>query len=164
MELLRSRVVHGGRMKCHRQPGILQTHHELFPAHTGVMRCLAHSLGGAPQQSHKPSSPQTHHELFPTRPNRLHTHTHSPKRLAHPRSPVSPLSTLTARATHARQLHPAALASVLYGAVLVRVRVRVQTVSISDEFRDLNDRRGHILTKPGIRAGREYPGGIHRSF
>ena len=32
------------------------------------------------------------------RPNRLHTHTHLPKRLAHPRSPMPPLSTLTARA------------------------------------------------------------------
>ena len=39
------------------------------------------------------------------RPNRLHTHTHSPKSLAHPRSPIPPLSTLTARATHARPLH-----------------------------------------------------------
>ena len=35
------------------------------------------------------------------------------------------LSTLTARATHARPLHPAALASVPYGLVFVRVRVRV---------------------------------------
>jgi hypothetical protein len=34
-----------------------------------------------------------------TRPNRLHTHAHSPKRLAHPRSLIPPLSTLTARAT-----------------------------------------------------------------
>ena len=39
---------------------------------------------------------------------------HSPKRLAHPRSPMPPLSTLTTRATHALQLHPAALASVPY--------------------------------------------------
>ena len=35
-----------------------------------------------------------------------------------------PLSTLTTRATHAPLLHPAALASVPYGPVLVRVRVR----------------------------------------
>jgi len=54
-----------------------------------------------------------------------HTHTHSPKRLAHPRSPMPPLSTLTARATHARLLLPAALASVPYGVVLVRVRVQL---------------------------------------
>ena len=71
-------------------------------------------------------SPWRHHELFPTRPNRLHTHTHSPRRLSHPRSPMPPLSTLTARATHARPLLPAALASVPYGFVLVRVRVRVR--------------------------------------
>jgi len=31
---------------------------------------------------------------------RFHTHTHPPKRLAHPRSPMHPLSTLTSRATH----------------------------------------------------------------
>ena len=49
-----------------------------------------------------------HHELFPTRPNRLHTHTHPPKRLPHPRSPMPPLSTLAARATRARPLLPAA--------------------------------------------------------
>ena len=36
-------------------------------------------------------------------PNRLHTHTHPPKRLAHPRSPILPLSTLT---SHATQAHP----------------------------------------------------------
>jgi len=52
-------------------------------------------------------------------------HTHPPKRLAHPRLPIPPLSTLTSRATHAHPttLHPAALASVPYGIVLVRVRV-----------------------------------------
>ena len=55
-------------------------------------------------------------------PNRLHTHTHPSRRLAHPRAPMPPLSTLTARATHARQLHPAALASVSYGVILVRVQ------------------------------------------
>ena len=41
-----------------------------------------------------------------TRPNRLHTHTHLPKRLAHPRSPIPPLSTLTSRATHAHPTSP----------------------------------------------------------
>jgi hypothetical protein len=56
---------------------------------------------------------------------KLHTHTHSPKRLAHPRPPIPPLSTLTARATHARPLDPAAMASVPSGIIiLVRVRVR----------------------------------------
>ena len=44
-------------------------------------------------------------------------------RPAHPRSPMPPLSKLTARATHARPLLPAALASVPYGFILVRVRV-----------------------------------------
>ena len=58
--------------------------------------------GGAPQQR-GPLTPQTQ-----TRPNRLHTHTHPSKRLAHPRSPIPPLSTLTSRATHAHPLHPAA--------------------------------------------------------
>jgi hypothetical protein len=38
-------------------------------------------------------------------------------------SPIPPLSSLTARATLARPLHPAALASVPSGIVLVRVRV-----------------------------------------
>ena len=28
-----------GRMKCRHKPSVLQTHHELFPAHTGVVRC-----------------------------------------------------------------------------------------------------------------------------
>ena len=56
--------------------------------------------GGAPQQR-GPLTPQTQ-----TRPNRLHTHTHPPKRLAHPRSPMPPLSTLTSRATHANPTSP----------------------------------------------------------
>ena len=87
-------VVHGGKMKCRHEPSILQTNHELFPTHTVVMRCIAQPLrGGAPQQR-GPVTPQTQ-----TRPNRLHTHTHPPKRLAHPRSPIPPLSTLTSRAT-----------------------------------------------------------------
>ena len=37
---------------------------------------------------------------------RLRTHTHPPKRLAHPRSPIPPLSTLTSRATHAHPTSP----------------------------------------------------------
>jgi len=41
-----------------------------------------------------------------TRPSRLHTHTHPPKRLAHPRSPIPPLSALTSRATHAHPTSP----------------------------------------------------------
>ena len=45
-ELLRPRVVHGGRMKCRHKPSALQTHHELFPPNTGVTRCLAQPLGG----------------------------------------------------------------------------------------------------------------------
>ena len=48
-----------------------------------------------------PLTPQTQ-----TRPNRLHTHTHPPKRLTHPRSPIPPLSTLTSRATHAHPTSP----------------------------------------------------------
>jgi hypothetical protein len=76
----------------------------------------------APSPTPTPLTPQTQ-----TRPNRLHTHTHPPKRLAHPRSPIPPLSTLTARATLARPLHSAALASVPSGVVLVRVRVPTPT-------------------------------------
>jgi hypothetical protein len=56
--------------------------------------------------------------------NRANRAGHSPKRLAQPRSPILPLSTLTARAALARPLHPAALAFVPSGIVLVRVRVR----------------------------------------
>ena len=102
-------------MKCRHKPGSLQTHHELLPTNSGVMRCLAQPLRGS-TTTKRASDPTT-------RPNRLHTHTYSPKRLAHPRSPMLPLSTLTARATHALPLHPAALASVPYGIVLVSVRV-----------------------------------------
>ena len=84
---------------------------------------------------------------------RLHTHTHSPKHLAHPRSPMPPLSTLTARATHARPLLPAALASVpyefvissssSYGAVMAR---------ISAVFRGLGPKHGSgpFATGPGL--------------
>ena len=49
----------------------------------------------------QPLTPQTQ-----TRPNRLHTHTHPAKCLAHPRSPIPPLSTLTSRATHAHPNSP----------------------------------------------------------
>jgi len=38
--------------------------------------------------------------------NRLHTHTHPPKRLAHPRSPIPLLLTLTSRATQAHPTSP----------------------------------------------------------
>jgi hypothetical protein len=48
-----------------------------------------------------------------------------------PRSPIPLLSTLTARATIARPLHPAELASVPSGIVLVRVRVRSVATFIS---------------------------------
>ena len=41
-----------------------------------------------------------------THPNRLHTHTHPSKRLAHPFSPIPSLSTLTSRATHAHPTSP----------------------------------------------------------
>ena len=46
---------------------------------------------------------------FAMGPNRLHTHTHprsASKRLAHPRSPIPPLSALTSRATHAHPTSP----------------------------------------------------------
>ena len=34
-------------MKCRHKPSTLQTHHELFPTHTGVMRCIAQPLRGS---------------------------------------------------------------------------------------------------------------------
>ena len=87
------------------KPSILQTYHELLPTRTGAaVPCTA---------------PSGEHLTSQTRPNRLHTHANSPKRLAHPR-----LSVLHARAAHAHPLHPAALAaSVSCGEVLVRVPV-----------------------------------------
>ena len=42
-EITRIRV----RMKCRHKPSILQTHHKLLPAHTGVMRCIAQPLRGS---------------------------------------------------------------------------------------------------------------------
>jgi hypothetical protein len=80
-----------------------------------IMGCLANPLRGSTTTKRASDSS--------TRPNRLHTHTHSPKRLAFPRSPITLLSTLTARATHARPLHPTALVSVPSEIVLARVRV-----------------------------------------
>ena len=62
------------------------------------MRCIAQPLRGN-TTTKRASETQT-------RPNRLHTHTHPPKRLAHPRSPIAPLSTLTSRATHAHPTSP----------------------------------------------------------
>ena len=96
------------RIRCSRQAQSSQSQVRKFPS--GYME-------QAPAGEHHVAYDST------TRPNRLHTHTHSPKRLAHPRSPMPPLSTLTARATHAHPLLTAALASVPYGLVLVRVRV-----------------------------------------
>ena len=68
-----------------------------IPESCGALHNLC---GGAPQRR-GPLTPQTQ-----TRPNRLHTHTHPPKRLAHPRSPIPLLSTLTSRATHAHPTSP----------------------------------------------------------
>jgi hypothetical protein len=79
------------------------------------MRCLAEPLRGS--TTTKEASDST------TRLDRLHTHTHSPRLLAHPSSPMPSLSAQTARAALAPPLHPEALASVSYGIELVRVRV-----------------------------------------
>ena len=84
------------------------------PCHAVPFTCTLHNpLGGAPQ--------------------RLHTNTHSSGCLASPRPPIPPLSSLTTRAYHRRTRaptshHPAAVAFVPYGIVLVRVRVRVQRI------------------------------------
>ena len=89
-----------------------------------------------------PVSPLPHPGLFAPRPGlvpKFHLKdcqlAHPPKRPAHPRSPMPrPLSTLTARATHARLLLPAALASVPYSiwvCIIILVRVRVEVCIIS---------------------------------
>ena len=54
------------------------------------------------------------------------------------RPPIPSLSTLTARATHARPLRPAALASVISGIVLVRVQsinrpLQAEVVVVADD-------------------------------
>ena len=90
-------------------------YHELLPVYIVVMRCPAQPCGGAPQQRTKKAPDST------TRPNRHRTHTHSPKRLAHPRSPINPLSTLTSRATHAHPLHPTSPRSTGFCAIWVCV-------------------------------------------
>jgi len=71
-------------MDHHYKQNLLQTYHDLFPAHIGVTRCLAQPPRGST--------------------TRLHTNTHSSGRLAPPRPPIPPLSSLTTRAyhTHAR--------------------------------------------------------------
>jgi hypothetical protein len=91
---------------------------DCFQHITGSCGALHNPRRGAPQQRGPLTSDST------TRPNWLHTHTHSPKRLAYPRSPIPPLSTLTARAALEPPFYPAALASVPSGIVIVRVRVR----------------------------------------
>ena len=63
----------------------------------------------APSPTPTPLTPQTQ-----ARPNRLHTHTQPPKRLAHQRSPIPPLSTLTSRATRA---HPTSTRSTGFCAI-----------------------------------------------
>ena len=79
-----------------------------FSGGSRAMRCLASPLRGS--TTTKGASDST------TRPNRLHTPTYSPRRLAHPRSPMPPLDTNRTRSARA-PLHPAALASVPYGIV-----------------------------------------------
>ena len=88
LDLLQPRVVHGGRMKCRHKPNQVSSKH--------IMNCFQHipescgalhsPCGGAPQQRGA-LTPQTQ-----TRPNRLHTHTHPPKHIAHLRSPIPHLS------------------------------------------------------------------------
>ena len=67
----------------------------------------------------------------------LHTNTYSSERLVPPRSKIPPLSSLTTqRIAHARPLHPAALAFVPSGIVLVRVRAWGEcTCAHSKDFR-----------------------------
>ena len=101
LDLPQPPVVRGGRMKCRHKPSILQTQqYNCFQHIPESCGALHSSCGGAPQQR-GPLTPQTQ-----TRPNRLHTHTHPPKHLAHPRSPIPPLSTLTSHAAHAHPTSP----------------------------------------------------------
>jgi len=94
-------------MNHHHKPNLLQTHHKLLPAHTGVTRCLAQPPWGSTtttSQQHPPiwapctTAPALNSSL-------VSDHT----RVSH---------------AHTRPLHPAALAFVPYGVVLVRVRVQ----------------------------------------
>ena len=82
------------------------------------MSTYVHVERGQEGAPHKESiSPQTRLIGFTT-------HAYSFHRLELLRSPHTPLSPDLIRATHARPLHPAAYASVPFGIVLVRVRVR----------------------------------------
>ena len=71
-----------------------------------MQRCLGDSPG------YKVSSHRSgrYTRISATRRGVKGFHTHPPKRLAHPRSPIPPFSTLTSRATHANSnatpLHP----------------------------------------------------------
>ena len=141
-------------MKCRHKPSGFQTHHELFPTNTGAMQCPARLP--AEGTTTKKASDST------KRPNRLHTHSHSPKRLAHPRSPMPPLSVLTASATHAHPLNPAALASVPCEVALVRVRARLEAKRAHlmgprphgfPTQRHLKNHLGAGFTETGLRTG-----------
>ena len=75
-------------------PGVAQVFNQVYLSDEPLLQQTSND-GNLPMASRKKR-----------RPNRLHTHTHSPKRLAHPRSPIPPLSTLTSRATHAHPTSP----------------------------------------------------------
>ena len=105
-----------------------------------------HSPCGEAPQQRRPLTPQ--HALIGFTP----TPTHPLKRLAHPRSHIPPLSTLTARATHARPLLPAALASVPYRFVLVRVRVRSAMRRGAWKCIELELIQSHMAQKPVLRG------------
>jgi len=93
-------------MNHHHKPNLLQTYHELFPTHTGATRCLAQPPRGST------TSTSHHHPLIRAPCTTAPAHTSS---LVSDHTRVSH--------AHARPLHPAALAFVPYGIVLVRVRV-----------------------------------------
>ena len=93
-----------------------QQHQELFPTHTGSSAVPCTTPAGE------------HHTnkafLYKHASTGFTTHAYSFKRLALLRLPdTSPFSPEFMRVTHAHSLNPAALAFVLLGLVLVRVRV-----------------------------------------
>jgi len=139
LELLRPQVVHWDRMKCRHKPSILQQHHELFPIHTGVMRCLAQPLRGS--TTTKRASDST------TRPNRLHTHTHLPKRLAHPRSPIPPPSALTARVAHAQRTRSARAPTSPCSTGFCAICIRISSSSSSGPYLSLVHDMPHRNTR-----------------
>ena len=91
------------------------------------MNCFQHLSGSRGATDKPPRGGATKKKADSTTPHALSaSNTHAHHNQAHCTTALAHLpSLLTERATHAHPLHPAALASVPYGIVFVRVRVRV---------------------------------------